>query len=177
MKFAKNQSTDRNISAFFQRFFLSLSAAGIFMTSHAQSHPTNPVTVTHKHVNSSRAFENVEITGDIIVVLTNARNSDITMRGNDKDIAVLTAVENENSLQINAERKKTMAKLVVYLPAASMHLLKINGEARVFSSGDIVVDDLQITVNGDSIVKVSYLGKLTVTPADGYEMSEVLATY
>ena len=175
MKSTFRQSAGKKISSWSQKFFLSVLVLGAFISVNAQLHGNNPTAIAHKEIKNGQTFENVEVSGDVIVVLTNAQNNDIVLKGNSKDIDMVTAIEKENKLEINAERKKTVSKLVVYLPVARMRSLKITGDAKVFSSGDIVADDLEIIVKGDSMVKVSYQGKLTVTPADGYEMSDVAA--
>jgi len=173
MKSKIQQSTAKKIRGFYQKLLMSAFVLSIFMSVHAQFHANNPVAIAYKEMNSSQAFENVEVTGDVIVVLTNAQNNDIKMKGNSRDIEMVTMMETDNKLEINAERKKTVSKLIVYLPVSKMHSLKISGDTKVFSSGDIVVDDLEIKVEGDSMVKVYYHGKLTVTPAEGYELSDV----
>jgi hypothetical protein len=149
--------------------------SGAVMTAHGQLNENNQTVVTHKEINHSQAFENVEVRGDIIVFLTNEKTDDIVLQGESRDITAVTMTETDNKLEINATKAKS--KPIVYLPAAKIHALKITGDAKVFSSGDVLVDDLAITLKGNSIVRVYHYGKLTVTPAQGYELGDVLATY
>jgi len=51
-----------------------------------------------------------------------------------------------------------------------MHSLRVTGNAQIFSSGNIKVDDLEIILNGDAMVKVYCYGNLKVKPAEGYEL-------
>jgi len=104
------------------------------------------------------------------VILTNEQTSNIMLRGNDKDISLVQTTEKGNKLEINAEKKRTSSKLIVYLPVADMHSLKVTGNAQIFSSGNIAVDNLEIILNGASMVKVYCYGKLRVTTAEGYEL-------
>jgi hypothetical protein len=149
---------------------------GIFTTVHGQLNENNPTVVVHKEI-ASQAFENVEVRGDIIVFLTNEVRSDITLQGDNRDINAVTTTENNDKLEINATKVKSASHLIVYLPASKIHSLKINGNTKVFSSGDVVVDDLAITLRGNSIVRVYHYGKLTVIPAQGYEVADGVGTY
>ena len=175
MKSSIRKSTAKKSSIRFQKLFMSVFALGIFVTVNAQVHEHNPAVVVHKEIRNSQAFENVEIRGDITLVLTNEQRSDIQLQGNLMDIDMVTTVEKDNKLEITA--KKNASEVIVFVPVNKMHSLKINGDAKVFSSGDIVVDDLVITLKGDSMVKVYHHGKLTVIPAEGYEKADVAAIY
>jgi len=164
------------ISACIQRLFTPVFMFGIFTTVHGQLNENNPTVVVHKEI-ASQAFENVEVRGDIIVFLTNEVRSDITLQGDNRDINAVTTTENNDKLEINATKVKSASHLIVYLPASKIHSLKINGNTKVFSSGDVVVDDLAITLRGNSIVRVYHYGKLTVIPAQGYEVADGVGTY
>jgi len=177
MKSTIKQSTGKKFGAYVQKLFMLFFAFGVFMTVHGQANDYNPTVVAHKEINDTRSLENVEISGDVILYLTNEKSSDIVLQGDSRDIAAVITTENDNKLEINATRAKAVSKLIVYIPAARMHSLKITGDARIFSSGDIVVDDLEITLKGNSLVKVYHYGKLTVKPAQGYELGDVAGTY
>jgi hypothetical protein len=142
------------------------------MNPHAQISPVEKSAVAYQEINNSQAFENVEIRGKVTVILINSQSRDITLQGNSKDLDVVRTTEKEGALEINAEKKRTASKLIVYLPAASMHSLRVTGNAQIFSSGYINVDDLEIILNGDARVKVSCYGNLKVKPAEGYELMD-----
>jgi hypothetical protein len=177
MKSTIEQSTEKKISAYFPKILVLVFAFGIFMTVHGQVSEYNPTMVVHKEINNSRALENVEISGDVVLILTNEKNSDIVLQGDKNDIDAVIMTEKDSKLQINATRSRAVSKLAVYIPASNMHSLKITGDSRVFSSGEIVVDDLQITLKGNSTVRVYHYGTLTVKPAQGYELADVAAGY
>jgi len=175
MKSSINGSSATENGACFQKLFMSVLTLGIFITVNAQFHGHNPAVVVHKEIRNSQAFENVEIRGDVTLVLTNEQRSDIQLQGNIMDMDMVTTVEKDNKLEITA--KKNASELIVFVPVNKMHSLKINGDAKVFSSGEIVVDDLVITLKGNSTVEVYHHGKLTVIPAEGYEKTDVAAVY
>ena len=142
----------------------------IFMNSHAQIFPAEKSAVAHQEINNSQAFENVEIMGEVTVILINSQSRNITLQGNSKDLDVIRTTKKGGTLEIDAEETRTASKLIVYLPAAGMHSLKVSGNAQIFSSGHINVDDLEIILNGDAKVKVYCYGNLKVKPAEGYEL-------
>ena len=155
-----------------KKLLLPALAMVTFIISHAQVYPAGQLTSAYKEITVSQEFENVEITGDVTVVLTNALSSNIVLRGTGKDINTVKTIEKERSLEINAEKKKTGSRLIVYLPVINMHSLRVTGNGQIFSSGDIRVDDLEIILNGNSLVKVYCYGNLKVTPAEGYELTD-----
>ena len=177
MKSTIRQSTRQEIGTYLQKLSMLVLAFGVFMTVHGQANDYYPTAVVHKEISDIRSLENIEISGDIILFLTNEKRSDIVLQGDSKDIDAVITSEEDSKLEIDATRAKAVSKLIVYIPAAKMHSLKITGDARIFSSGDIVVDDLEITLKGNSLVKVYHYGKLTVKPAQGYELGDVAGTY
>ena len=157
------------IFSYFKKLFLPALTLLIFVASHAQVYQVSQLTAAYKEIDNGHA-ESIEIKGDVTVILTNEQTSNIMLRGNDKDISLVQTTEKGNKLEINAEKKRTSSKLIVYLPVADMHSLKVTGNAQIFSSGNIAVDNLEIVLNGASMVKVYCYGKLRVTTAEGYEL-------
>lgn len=145
-------------------------AVVIFMSSHAQVYPVAQLSATYKEIKKSRPFESINVNGDVTVILTNEQTSNIMLRGNDKDISLVETIERGKTLEINAEKKRTASKLIVYLPVDDLHSLKVTGNAQIFSSGNIVVDNLEVILNGSSMVRVYCYGSLKVTTAEGYEL-------
>lgn len=162
--------TQKMIVSCSKKLLMPALALVIFMTSDAQIYPVGRSAVAHQEINNSLAFENVEVTGEVTVILTNSQSRSIMLQGNSKDITVVKTTEKDRTLEINAEKKRTASKLIVYLPVAKMRSLRVTGNTQVFSSGDIRVDDLEIILNGDAMVRVYCYGNLRVKPAEGYEL-------
>src|SRR5262245_12891219 len=99
MKSAIKQSTAKMIGAYFQKLLVPAFVLGSFVPVQAQLHSTSPSTVTYKEI--GRISENVEISGDVIVVLTDDEVSNVMLKGNSRDIDMVTAVETDNKLQLN----------------------------------------------------------------------------
>jgi len=169
MKSTITTITQKMIFSSAKKLLMSVFPIVIFMNSHAQIFPVGKSAVAYQEINNRQAFENVEITGKVTVILINSQSRNITLQGNSKDLDVVRTTQKEGILEINAEKKRTASKLIVYLPA-TMHSLRVTGNAQIFSSGHIKVDDLEIILNGDAMVKVSCYGNLKVKPAEGYEL-------
>ena len=163
--------TQKMIFSSAKKLLMSVFLMVIFMNSHAQIFSVEKSPLDYQEINTNQAFENVEITGTVTVILINSQNRNITLQGNSKDLDVVRTTTNEGTLEINAEKKRTGSKLIVYLPTASMHSLRVTGNAQIFSSGHIKVDDLEIILNGNARVKVYCYGNLKVKPAEGYELN------
>ncbi len=159
--------TQKMIFSSAKKLLMSVFSMVIFMNSHAQIFSVEKSPLDYQEINTNQTFENVEITGKVTVILINSQSRNITLQGNSKDLDVVRTTEKDGTLEINAEKKRTASKLIVYLPA-TMHSLRVTGHAQIFSSGHINVDNLEIILNGDSRVKVYCYGNLKVKPAEGY---------
>ncbi len=159
--------TQKMIFSSAKKLLMSVFSMVIFMNSHAQIFSVEKSPLDYQEINTNQTFENVEITGKVTVILINSQSRNITLQGNSKDLNVVRTTEKDGTLEINAEKKRTASKLIVYLPA-TMHSLRVTGNAQIFSSGHINVDNLEIILNGDSRVKVYCYGNLKVKPAEGY---------
>ena len=153
-----------------KKLLMPAAALVIFIPSHAQFFPVGQSAIVHQEINNREGFDNVEIAGEVTVVLTNSQSRNIILQGSSKDVSIVKTTEKDRTLEINAEKKRTASKLIVYLPVADMHSLRVTGNAQIFSSGNIKVDDLEIILNGDAMVKVYCYGNLKVKPAEGYEL-------
>ena len=124
----------------------------------------------HKEVNIMGWFHEVEVRGDVTVILTNGPAGKLWLNGNMDDLErVQTSVKNER-LSINADMKRRKSKLTVYIPIATIASLVINGDTEVYSSGTIKTNDLEILLNGTSLVSVKYLGRLKVFAGERCEL-------
>src|SRR5262249_38711884 len=90
-----------------------------------------------------------------------------------QDVNNVKIIVKRGKLEINAEKKNLFSKIAVYLPASDIHSLIVNGDAKIFSSGNIMTTKLEITLNGLSQVNIFYHGKLKITPGEGYEFEDI----
>ena len=167
-----NQSSHKIILRGLQKLLLVTFVLAVFITTKAGTGPGVVQVVDYKEISNGQAVERIEVRGDVSIILTNALGTNIMLEGNNKDIAVVKTTVKNGTLEINAEKKKTLSKLTVYLTVNDIHSITVTGNAQILSSG-ISVDNLDIILNGDSFVRVNHQGKLRIIPGPGYEMADV----
>ena len=166
-----NQPTHKMILRGLQKLLVVAFVLVVFITTKAGTGPGVVQVVDYKEISNGQAVERIEVRGDVSIVLTNALGTNIMLEGNNKDIALVKTIVKNGTLEINAEKKKTLSKLTVYLTVNDIHSITVTGNAQILSSG-ISVDNLDIILNGDSFVRVNHQGKLRIIPGAGYEMAD-----
>lgn len=126
--------------------------------------------VIQKKMNVGGSFQNVRIYGDVSLILTNEPSGTIVIEGKEKDINKIKHRVNDSELVIDARRKNYFNKVIIYLPAANLQSMQINGDGNISSTGIIHSDELHITLNGAIDVKVKTTGKLSVDAPNEYEL-------
>jgi hypothetical protein len=141
-------------------------------TTFSEYNPTSsrmPLTGV-KEIDLPEIFEEIEIRGDITLILTNEPASKLLVKGNPKDLSRIKTTLKNRKLLIDAQKKSSFSKLIIYIPVINADLLVTNGETEIFSLGTIMSKDLKIILNGDSRISVDYEGKLKILPGKGYAL-------
>ncbi|MBC7886349.1 MAG: DUF2807 domain-containing protein [Ferruginibacter sp.] len=123
-----------------------------------------------KQVKVENAFQMVKIDGDISVVLTNEPVGRLMVEGKERDVNRIRFTVKNNKLIIDAQRKTSFDALTIYLPATGLQAILVNGDTDISSAGIIKVDDLHISLNGLSSVRVTTTGKLSFDTPYEYEL-------
>jgi len=167
-----NQTSHEMIVGGLQKVLVAAFVLVMSMTAKAENGPGIVQVVDYKEISGGQAVKTIEVRGDVSIVLTNALGTKIMLEGNNKDIDVVKTTVKNGALVINAEKKKTISKLTVYLTVNDIHSLIVTGNAQIYSSG-IAVDNLDIILSGDSYVQVQHQGKLRIMAGEGYELADV----
>jgi hypothetical protein len=128
--------------------------------------------VESREIKLIKEFNKIEVAGDVTIILTHNIEGKVFFYGHPEDVQVSKAFIKNGRLVIDANRKKTLNKLTVYLPASNIRSLVTSGKTEIFSSGTIKAQDLEILLNGSSLVSINYDGHLKITPGMGYELTE-----
>lgn len=148
-----------------------LSFFTLFISLAAQAQPNLSLTHTdHQEISITGEYKHIEVWGNVTVMLTDATSDKLLLEGNAKNFNRVKATVNDGRLEITAVKKKSLSKLIIYVPAKDAKSLIVNGDAEIF--GVVRTDDLKILLNGASKVRVRYSGKLKIEPADGYDLME-----
>jgi hypothetical protein len=123
-----------------------------------------------KEINLPEVFQEIEVRGDITLILTNEPVSKLLIKGNPKDLNRIKTTLINRKLLIDAQKRSSFSKLTVYIPVINADLLVTNGETEIFSLGTLKSKDLKIILNGHSRISVNYEGKLKILPGVGYAL-------
>jgi hypothetical protein len=123
-----------------------------------------------KEIDLPGVFQEIEIRGNITVILTNEPDSKLLARGNPKDLSRIKTTLKDQKLLIDAQKKISFSKLTIYVPVTNADLLVTKGQTEIFSLGTITARDLKIILNGDSKISVDYKGNLKILPGLGYAL-------
>lgn len=152
-----------------KKLFLPLLAFTISWSASAQPYFQQPV-IESREVELMKQFNEVEVVGDVTIILTNNLDGKILLQGEAEEIRLAKTFIKNKKLVIDVNRKKSLKKFVVYLPASKLNLLTTTGKTEIRSSGTINTSNLEIYLNGSAFVSVRYVGKLNVVPGAGYEL-------
>ncbi len=125
-----------------------------------------------KEINLAKTFQEIEILGDVNLILTNGPSGKIMLKGDQFDLDH-TKVKIESGKLIIRRADKTKSKLQISMSVANLSRLVIEGDAEVFSSGTIHTKGLQIILDGTSMVSVRCNGKLDVFAGTESELIDI----
>ena len=123
-----------------------------------------------KEIDLPETFQEIEIRGDVTLILTNEPTGKLLAKGNPKDLSRIKTTLKNQKLFIDAQKKSSFSKLTIYVPVTNAELLVTNGETEILSLGTIKSKDLEIILNGHSRISVNYTGKLKILPGLGYAL-------
>lgn len=147
------------IAAFTLMFVTTLS-----MASHAP--------FIRKKIVLPEKIQEVEINGDVSIILTNDAPGSVYVDGMPAYTELVTVTTKKGKLTVSDGNKSRFFKTTIYIPAADVHSITVNGNTTISSEEIIDTDKLLITLNGISVVKVSSSkkGKINVKAAGEFEL-------
>ena len=152
-----------------KRFLLPVVVFTMSLAASAQTYSQTPL-IESREVELFKAYNEVEVIGDVTIVLTNNLEGKVLFRGDPKEVEAAKVTIKNRKLIIDADRKRSFNKFTVYLPVSAMKLLITSGKTEILSSGTIKTPDLEIFLNGSAFVSVRYDGKLNIVPGAGFEV-------
>ncbi|MEO6000314.1 MAG: DUF2807 domain-containing protein [Chitinophagaceae bacterium] len=115
-------------------------------------------------------FQNIRFDGKASVILTNEPAGTIIIEGKESDLKRIKHALKNNTLTIDVNRLFSSAKLTIYVSALSLQNIQVNGDSDVSSIDFIKSQNLHIFMNGNILVKVKTLGKVSVESPDDIEI-------
>lgn len=152
-----------------KRILLPIIVFTTSLMASAQADFQTPL-IQSREIELVKKYDQVEVIGDVTIILTDNLEGKTIFRGNPKEVQAAKVTIKNGKLVIDADRKRSVSKFTVYLPASPMRLLIASGKSEILSSGTIKTRDLEIFLNGSSYVSVRYDGKLNIVPGAGFEL-------
>ena len=122
-----------------KKIFLPIMALLMSLAAFSQSQQPCSAPSERKEIIISEYFLEVEVKGEITVILTSAPAGELMVEGNAIDVATVKTSVKKGRLIIEADKKRCNSKLTVFVSVTNVDTLIINRENEVFSFGKIKV--------------------------------------
>lgn len=155
----------------FANVLFPLSVLLISMTAHSQEKASPKY--ERRQINIPENFRQVEVYGDVKLILTNTPANNLVLDGKNKNTACVKTICRNGKLIIDAGKYHHFSRLTVYLGVGDIRSIVINGDTKVLSEGMVKTKDLEILLGGNASVSVNYAGTLKITPAEGIDMEYI----
>jgi len=124
-----------------------------------KSSVSDPVSKT---VKLDETFTSLLITNDLSVILTESASNEIVIEGDARDIKKVEVSIVDNRLVLASSRPQVRLDVKVYVPAAFLNKVYIDGKANLSSSSTLRNKNLRIFLSEEAIINVKSFGKVTV---------------
>ena len=118
-----------------RKVLIPVLALLISVTAFSQSPCSAPV--DRKEISITDVFSEVEVKGEITVILTTQPAGEIMVEGNANDLYTVKASVKKGRLVIEADKRKCPSKMTVFVSVNNVDTLIINRESEIFSFGKI----------------------------------------
>lgn len=169
MKYSNTSRIHQMMLSLLRNAFLP---ACILLVATATGQVQSVLPADNKEMIISEKYQQVQVHGEVTIVLTNDPAGQLQFEGDARDIASVSTSVKKGKLVILADKKVTFSTLVVRVPVTGIMSLVVNGNAEIFSAGRIKIQKLEIMLNGAAFLAITYEGKLKVFPGIGYEVTD-----
>lgn len=146
-----------------KQFFLLIAVLGLTWAAAAGGFPP-PL-----KIRLDKSFSQLVVEDHITVVLTREAGSEISIHGERAQALHLRASIRNNKLYLWMARGQRGEDVIVYVPAALLERVTLNGDSQLSSSGTLFNPSLAVCVNGASILNLRSTGKIQVEGSSEYE--------
>jgi hypothetical protein len=119
-----------------------------------------------------KRFTSLQIDDDINVVLTNTNNNEIVVEGSLADIKSVVAAVADGRLAVWMSGAKRGNQVTVYIPAAMLDFIAINGDSELRTNTVLNNPRLEVEVNGLCKIHIRSFGKVHVSNLSEYEFKK-----
>jgi hypothetical protein len=154
-----------------KNLFMLLTAVVTFTSFSyaANSGPDDPATVK---MDFTKKFTSLDIKDHVNIILTSSSESGITIRGDQQDVKDVRAGVNSGRLTVWMTGSGRGAHVTVYVPAALLDQIFINGDSKVQTESILSNPQLDVEINGECRISIRSLGKVDVRNGSEYEFKK-----
>ena len=141
----------------------------LFITTAGASfaQPAKPETTASKTIHLSGSAAVLFVEGDVSVVLTDSKTTDLVVEGDAREIKALRVNMEEGRLSLSSAA--SLAQLKVYVPSAGLTRINLLGKSILRSASVLQNPNLKIVLDGEGIVNLSSTGKLVIESTDAFD--------
>jgi hypothetical protein len=120
----------------------------------------SPVTEYSKVISAKAPFHSIVVNNDIDVVLTEATDNTIEIKGEEADVKKVNHYVKKGVLYIGSKVGSLKNKAVVYVSVNDLQSIEVNGKSTVTSKGFLSSSKLKVFVNGEAKFDLKNQGQM-----------------
>ena len=148
-------------------FFTALLLGSLAFSAFAQkSQPSDPVS---KLIRLNEGYNSLVIEDDISVVLSESNSNEIIIKGEEKSVEKVKVKVDDGKLVLWYVPGAVPTAVKVFVPAAALSRININGKSDVTSASTLNNPKLRVIVAGEGKVHLRSNGKVLVEGTDEFD--------
>jgi hypothetical protein len=119
-----------------------------------------PATEYTKVISTKSPFHSIVVNNDIDVVLTEATDNMIEIKGEEESVKKVSHFIKKGVLYINSKQGSLKGRATVYLSVNDLQSIEVNGKSTISSKGALNSSKLKVVVNGEAKFDLKNQGKM-----------------
>ena len=148
---------------------VALLLVAVTFTSFSYAGNIDPAGPPIMKMEFAKIFTSLAVQDHVNIVLTNSSESEITIEGEKRDIKDLRASVSHGCLTVWMANSVDGKKITVYVPAAFLDLIYVNGDSNVKSASALNNRQLTVEINGECRIDIRSQGKIELRDGFDYE--------
>jgi Putative auto-transporter adhesin, head GIN domain len=122
----------------------------------------SPVTEYTKVISAKAPFYSIVVNNDIDVVLTEATDILIEIKGEEEGVKKVSHYIKKGVLYINSKQGSLKGRATVYVSVNGLQSIEVNGKSTISSKGVLNSSKLKVFVNGEARFDLKNYGQLLI---------------
>ena len=117
-------------------------------------------------------FQQLEVWGNIEIVLTPDLSDSIVVEGSTVDINLVGIKLKKGTLSVRGKWISPTSATKLIIPAAMLNSIRVYGNAVISSAGELAMPELKVFLDGEARVKIRSRGHVNVEASEGYFLTK-----